>query len=188
METNAEQITGNSSAKSRRQTNTCKSAPHHGSSRSSGSKTYYTDRRPYPTPITSGRRAALASARCQRLSSSDREFARRFDLLQGDLGVNVSHAVDHGQLLHLKALVVVEIRNYDPQQVVVAPRHQVTLQDVVRFHDLGCEVLDRYLVLPIERHPDEDGESQTDGCGVQQCRIAVDDPRLLEEPYPAQAR
>ncbi len=87
----------------------------------------------------------------------------------------------------MENLVFGDIAHDHVHQVVELPRHQVTPHDLGPLGDRHLERVEGGLVLADQRDLDEHVGAESHPGGVEECRVAVDHPRLLEASDPSQA-
>ncbi len=87
----------------------------------------------------------------------------------------------------MEDLVVGDIAHDHVHQVVETTSHEVAAHDLGPLGDRHLEGVESGLVLADQRDLDEHVGAEADPCGVEECRIAVDHPRLLQASDPSQA-
>src|SRR5205085_220798 len=98
-----------------------------------------------------------------------RELLERYEALRGD------------------ALEILQVRHYDPQQIIVFPGHEIALHDLGHLAHRALEGLESRLALAIERNAHEHVRRKPRLVLVDERGVALDEPGLLERPHPAQA-
>jgi hypothetical protein len=88
----------------------------------------------------------------------------------------------------VQPLEVCGVGQHDPQQIVVFTRHQVALHHLGHLAHGLLELAQMRLLLAVERDVDEDVHRASGFLLIDERRISLDEARLLERAYAAQAR
>ena len=91
-------------------------------------------------------------------------------------------------MLAVDALEVGGVGDDHPHQIVELSCHQVALDDLRHLADRLLEGLEIGLILALQRDADEDVPGKPGLLLVDDGRVPLDDPRLLQGAHPPQAR
>ncbi|MNO95072.1 hypothetical protein D3C76_867050 [compost metagenome] len=110
----------------------------------------------------------------------------RLDRLDGEVAANIAHPRQLEQSVDQKALIAAQVRHHHLQEKIRLAGHQVRSNDFRQRQYRLLKGLGRRLVMTLDLDPDKHRQAQAHFVTVQLGRIALDQPRLLQQPYPAQ--